>query len=81
MDYVDGPVTMTRVRVSRKAEPAKEVSNPVPGGPVVVDAQGEAVGGLLLWLDSEGYIDALEYWWVSDDILTELPDPTQVRGR
>jgi hypothetical protein len=78
LEYVDGPVTFMRLRVGRDVVPASGATSPVPGGPDVVDDQGKAIGGLILWLDADGYIDGLEYWWVTDDMPTELPQPSQV---
>lgn len=78
VEYVDGPVTMLRLRVTGDAAPARGVPNPVPGGPDVLDAQGDVIGLLLLWLNADGYIDCLEYGWVTDQRPTELPSPTQV---
>lgn len=48
-------------------------SAPSPGLPNVVDEAGEVIGTLLLWLDDHGYIDRLEYAWVTGGIPTELP--------
>jgi hypothetical protein len=80
VEYVDGPVTMMRLRVCGAPAPAHGVANPVPGGAHVFDADGDAIGGLLLWLNGGGYIECLEYWWVTDDMPTELPSPSQVRS-
>jgi hypothetical protein len=79
LEYVDGPVTMMRLRVAGEAAPASGAVSPVLGGPHVFDDPGDAIGGLILWLDADGYIDCLEYWWVTDDMPTELPSPSQVR--
>jgi hypothetical protein len=79
VDYVNGPVTMMRLRVEGDPAPARCVASPVPGGPHVFNAEGDAIGGLILWLDAGGYIECLEYWWVTDDMPTELPSRSQVR--
>lgn len=79
LEYVGGPVTMMRLQVTSDSAPASSSPNPVPGGPSVVDAEGEEIGLLLLWLDEAGYLDCLEYGWVTDDMPTELPSPSQVR--
>ena len=79
LEYVGGPVTMLRLRVTGDSAPASGVTSPVPGGPSVVDADENVIGLLLLWLDEAGYIDCLEYGWVTDDMPTELPSPSQVR--
>lgn len=79
LEYVGGPVTMMRLRVAGDRPRASGVTSPVPGGPSVVDAEGNDIGVLLLWLDEAGYIDCLEYGWVTDEMPTELPSPSQVR--
>jgi hypothetical protein len=79
LEYVGGPVTMMDLRVTGECAPANGVKGPVPGGPVVVDADGEPIGLLLLWLDGAGYIDCLEYGWFTDEMPTELPGPSQLR--
>jgi hypothetical protein len=79
LEYVGGPVTMMRLRVTGDCAPATGVTSPVPGGPSVVGADDNDIGLLLLWLDEAGYIDCLEYGWVTDDMPTELPSPSQVR--
>ena len=75
VEYVDGPVTMMRIQVSRTYPPSIGVPSPVPSCPEVLDESGAVVGGLLLWLDDEGYMDCLEYWWVTDEMPTKLPTP------
>ena len=81
VQYVDGPITMMRLRVPSSSAPARSVENPVPGGPTVVNDDGDVVGGLLLWLDEVGYIECLEYWWVTEEMPTALPDPSHIRSR
>lgn len=80
VEYVSGPVTMMRLRAGPASQPARGIPSPVPAGPVVYDPEGDAIGGLLLWLDENGFIDCLEYWWVTDEMPTQLPSPSQVRG-
>ncbi len=60
LEYISGPVTMMQLRVTGDCPPADGVTNPVPGGPSVVDAEGNDIGLLLLRLDDAGYIDCLE---------------------
>ena len=78
IDYVDGPVTMLNLRVDRARPAAIGVPSPVPISPSVLDEDGEVIGGLLLWLDDAGYIDCLEYWWVTDKMPTKLPSPDRL---
>jgi hypothetical protein len=75
LEHEDGPLTMMRLRLSRDFPASHDVRNPVPNSPSVVDHDGHGIGMLLLWLDDSGYIDCLEYAWVTDEIPTRLPDP------
>jgi hypothetical protein len=79
LEYVDGPVTMMDLRVAGACPPARGVPSPVPSTPIVVDERGEPIGGLLLWLDAQGYISGLEYFWFTDEMPTVLPPPNRVR--
>lgn len=81
VEYIDGPVTMMDVRVVGACPAATGVPSPVPSSPTVVAEDGEPIGGLLLWLDDDGYIDCLEYWWVTDEMPTQLPAADQVQAR
>lgn len=75
IEYLDGPVTMMRLRVSSTYPPATGVTTPISNEPSVVDETGDVIGMLLLWLDERGYIDCLEYAWVTDEMPTRPPDP------
>jgi hypothetical protein len=75
IEHVDGPVTMMQLRVDRTYPPSRGVPSPLRNGPSVVDDGGDPIGMLLLWLDDAGYIDCLEYAWVTDEMPTRLPDP------
>jgi len=77
LEYVGGPVTFMQLRVDRRRTPAKAES-PVPNRATVLDDAGEPLGGLLLWLDAQGYIDSLEYYWFEGDPPTRLPEPHQI---
>lgn len=80
LEYVGGPVTMMQLRVTGGcAASTPGISNPVPGGPSVVASDGNDIGVMHLWLDEAGYIDCLEYGWVTDEMPTELPSPSQIR--
>lgn len=63
--------------------PAAQPTAPVPDGPVpvaaqVLDAAGDYLGELLLWV-TDGRISGLEYSWVTDDPPARLPDTRLVR--
>lgn len=75
IEYVSGPVTMMRLRVPRTYVAAVGVPSPVPNSPTVMGQSGEMVGMLHLWLDGDGYVDCLEYSWVTDEVPTALPTP------
>jgi hypothetical protein len=49
VEYVDGPLTMMRLRVSREFPASQDVRSPVPNHSVVVDHDGEVIGMMLLW--------------------------------
>lgn len=79
---VSGPVTMLELEISSEAPPIDLPSCPYKGprGGVriaVVDAGGESVGGILLWLD-DGYLTTLEYFWYTDMPPAELPPISQI---
>jgi hypothetical protein len=75
IEHVDGPVTMMRVRIRGTYPASNGVPSPVPSNPQVLDESGDVIGGMILWLDDESYMDCLEYWWVTDEMPTELPPP------
>lgn len=79
LSYVDGPVTMMNVRVDRHRAPVADVRSPFSIKPDVLNEQGQPIGGLLLWLDDDGYIDCVEYYWFTDEMPTVLPTPAQLR--
>jgi hypothetical protein len=78
VEYEDGPLMMMRLRVSPDFPASHDVRSPVPNRPWLVDHDGQFIGMLLLWLDDSGYIDCLEYAWVTDQIPTQLPDPNSL---
>ncbi|WP_286689665.1 hypothetical protein [Aeromicrobium sp. REDSEA-S38_B2] len=75
---MDDFVTMMRLRVESDAA-LQGVRSLVPGGRHGDDIDGSVAGGVLLWLDAREFIDVLEYWWVTHEQPTELPDVGQVR--
>lgn len=46
----------------------------------MIDAEGNDIGELIRLLDDAGYIDCLEYTWVTDEMPTQLPSPSQARA-
>jgi hypothetical protein len=79
LTYISGPITFMRLRVDSSCQAARHVPSPIPSQPSVYTASGEAIGGLLVWLSDEGYIDALEYHWVTDEPPTMLPQLDSLR--
>lgn len=77
MTYTRGPVTMMDVAVDQGC-PAAMIPNPFSIKPSVVGDDGEPIGGLLLWLDADGYMDCIEYFWFTDEMPGELPTPNQL---
>jgi hypothetical protein len=78
VEYVAGPATMVELRVDRAYPAATEVPNPAPSNPAVVGVGGEPIGTLVLWLDDGGYMDCLEFGWVTDEMPTTLPKPERI---
>ena len=71
---------MMRLRVPWTYPPVRGVPSPVPNSLTVLDEGGDPIGMLLLWLDDAGYIDCLEYGWVTDEMPTGLPTPDRIAG-
>lgn len=80
---VAGPVTFLDVSVTGEAEPSPFRGRKVPGRAWVFDGD-QPSGGLEVWLD-DGYMTALEYWWITNDPpvgpLTPRPPTGPVRSR
>ncbi|MEV6965784.1 hypothetical protein AB0M47_11780 [Hamadaea sp. NPDC051192] len=75
---VGGPVTHLALEVDpATVPPSTFLGGRVPGCAWVRDSDGEPVGTLLVWID-RGYIAALEYGWVTDQLPTELPNVEQI---
>jgi hypothetical protein len=78
LQIAGGPITFLDLKVCDPAAPRSALENgPVPGQSWVHDEQGEPIGGLLVWV-REGFITALEYFWVTDEPPTCLPDLRRV---
>jgi hypothetical protein len=65
------------------AVPAGPPTAHLPDGPApvaaqVVDANGDYLGELLLWVTG-GRISGLEYSWVTDEAPDRLPEPSSIR--
>jgi hypothetical protein len=52
----------------------------IPVDADVLNAAGEYIGELLVWLD-DGVLTALEYAWVTDEMPTVLPSVERIRLR
>jgi hypothetical protein len=55
------------LEVDRTTPPALDAHNPIPNSAHVFDADGEPIGGILIFLD-DGYLDLLEIYWYEDPI-------------
>jgi hypothetical protein len=75
IEIAGGPITMLDLVVDRSLPPALVAGGPVPGRCWAWAADGTPIGTLLVWAP-DGYINTLEYGWITDDPPTELPDPT-----
>ncbi|WP_152031002.1 hypothetical protein [Agromyces aureus] len=74
---VSGPVTMLELdipsevqKIVRANGPYRSMSNDAQVE--VVDESGDAIGGILLWVE-DGRLITLEYYWYTDDPPLELP--------
>lgn len=78
MDQVDGlgsvlgPVTMLQLGVLAGAPRSRYPNGPVQVDAEVLDAEGESVGELLIWVE-DGYLATLEFAWWTDEPPTALP--------
>jgi hypothetical protein len=75
---VGGPVTMLDLRLMAPTHGSAFRHGPAPLSAIVSDADGTSVGELLVWVEN-GYLQALEFAWWSDDPPERLPDPEHVR--
>jgi hypothetical protein len=75
---VGGPITFLDLVVEDPGVRCSAlIQGCVPGQCWVSDEYGEAIGGLLVWVD-DGYISALEYFWHTDEPPTRLPALSQL---
>lgn len=78
VNAVRGPVTMLDFQLTAPAQASAFADGPAPLSAIVSDAEGKAVGELLVWVAS-GYLHGLEFAWWSDDPPERLPSPEHVR--
>jgi hypothetical protein len=75
---VGGPITFLDLVIEDpEVRRSALIKGCVPGQCWVSDEQGNAIGGLLVWVD-DGYISALEYFWHTDEPPTRLPAVSQL---
>jgi hypothetical protein len=68
------------LEVDRRTPPALDAHNPIPNSAYVFDANGEAIGGIVILLEG-GYLELLEIYWYEDPISPFPPlDRLIVRG-
>src|SRR5690349_6926002 len=75
---VGGPVTMLELAVDPSVTRSSLADGPVPGSAWAINAAGDPLGTLVVWV-ADGYLSALEYGWVTDDAPNELPPIREVR--
>jgi hypothetical protein len=75
---VSGPVTMLEIGVVQPAPASAFLDGPVPMSAAVVGASGNSMGELLIWLKN-GYLDAFEFAWWTDEPPDRLPSVEHVR--
>jgi hypothetical protein len=62
------------LQVGSGAPPAPLTPSPISTRPTVLDAAGEAIGGIVIFLDNEGYLGSLEiYGWLESHGISPLP--------
>jgi hypothetical protein len=59
----------------------EEVRGPLEADADVFDKLGEPIGGILIWLDEDGFLSAIEYFWYPEDRPTTFPHPYQLRAK
>ena len=59
----------------------EEVRGPLEAEADVFDELGEPIGGIWIWLNSNGFLSAIEYFWYPEDRPTTFPHPNQLRVR
>ncbi|MCU1688427.1 MAG: hypothetical protein JWN20_355 [Jatrophihabitantaceae bacterium] len=72
-----GPVTMLRLGVLAGAPRSGYPNGPVQVDAEVIDAAGESVGELLVWVE-DGFLSTLDFAWWTDEPPTALPDIDRV---
>lgn len=78
---VRGGTTMfLDLTVADTAPAAHCPDGPLPVRAFVTDDRDQPVGEILVWID-RGYLSALEFAWVTDDMPDEWPSPTNVSTR
>jgi hypothetical protein len=74
---VGGPITMLDLEVARSAPRSSISDGPAPAAALVRDQYGVESGELLVWI-KDGYVNGLEYAWLSDDEPEHLPSASTV---
>jgi hypothetical protein len=74
-------VTFIYLEVDRSAAvPSTMMGLRVPGQAWAYDEREAPLGSLIVWVDG-GYLDALEFAWVTDRVPDHLPTAGQVRSK
>lgn len=66
------------IAVPAGTPPAHLPDGPAPVAAQVVDADGDYLGELLLWV-TDGRISGLEYSWITDEAPDRLPETSWIR--
>jgi hypothetical protein len=73
-----GIPTLLDLTVGAGAPRAAVGNGPLPGAWLVEGPGGEFEGELLIWV-KDGYLDGLEFAWITDEPPTAFPSPDRVR--
>ncbi len=72
--------TWTNLVADAAAVPAIDVDSPISVNADVMDAAGEPIGGIVLFVEN-GLISAIDFFWYGDDRPAIFPHPWQIRFR
>ena len=75
---IGGLPTLLDLRVDQAAVPVDIPDGPIPARAIVESDGGKLIGEILIWV-AKGFLDGLEFAWVSDEAPAEFPPPSSIR--
>jgi hypothetical protein len=73
--------TWTDLTVAPGAIPVSNIVSPIDVGAEVVGTGEEPLGGIVVFLDANGYLSAIDYFWFGDERPEAFPTPDQLQIR